>query len=114
MPTIRLCHATCREFDAFSDSSVGRGGDPNSALGVHLAGCLADTLRYVRHANWTKGYKAGAAALVVEAEISRALVAFSSNDFFGTDETGAYDRDAGDFTAARASFTAPFMGRSAR
>lgn len=32
-----MFHGTCRRFDAFTEESIGKGGDDNSSLGVHFA-----------------------------------------------------------------------------
>ena len=32
-----MFHGTCRRFEAFTEDSIGKGGDDNSSLGVHFA-----------------------------------------------------------------------------
>lgn len=106
IPPVTLYHATAAPtFTAFSEASVGRGGDANSSLGVHLAERPGDTLRYVTdHAG--QPVSPAARVLVVEASIERALLTWNSNDFFGTDEHGEQILDTDAFAARREALRA--------
>ena len=106
MPVVTLYHATSAPgLKAFDAGSVGLGGDANSALGVHLAERPEDTLRYVTDRNGNPVSR-HSRVLVVEADVSRAMVLSHSCDFFGIDEEGNQVREAGEFAERREALMA--------
>lgn len=79
---IILYHGTASAFDAFDGNFEARGVEPNSALGVHLTESAPVAADYATMATADRG--AGEpTVLVVEAEIRRACVCASREDFFG-------------------------------
>ena len=104
MPKVTLYHGTRdARLTGFSEDGMGTGGDPNCALGVYLTENPADAVRYADPGLHDGGAPArpGGRVLVVEAELSRAFVVTSYNEFFGTDVHGDNERSHDDFGAAR-------------
>lgn len=105
MPMITLFHATCDSaLTSFQAARIGSGGDANSALGIHFAERPEDTVRYVTDHRGSAAR--GARVLIVEADVSRALLTFSSNDFFGLDGEGNQVEHHEDFAARREALLA--------
>lgn len=104
MAKLTLYHGTAHDFEAFDRHFTLRGTEPNSALGIHLTESPAIAADYAelaardRHAGEPR-------VLVVEAEIERAALIGSVEDFLGRPMDlplgceGARSRE--DFVAAR-------------
>lgn len=76
-------HGTAHRFARFTEASIGRGVEPNTALGVH---CTDDPAAAADYAQSSASFDAAAAkpvVLVVEADIAQVVPVEDSNQFFG-------------------------------
>jgi hypothetical protein len=80
--TVTLYHGTAHDFSAFDESSVGRGGEGNAALGVHLTEDSSDAAEYAQSGVGDEGAGQGR-VLVVEVDLESVVVISSPEDFFG-------------------------------
>ena len=79
---IRVYHATREEFfEGFSDDKIGRGADPNSALGVYFCQDADEALGYVR--NRTGEFVENAQLVVADVRPGKVFVFVSLDHFFG-------------------------------
>lgn len=64
-----LYHGTAHDFQAFDDSSVGRGSDPNSTLGIFFTDCPATAADYAELSFVRDQGVSAPSVLVVEVEL---------------------------------------------
>jgi len=100
MPQITLYHGTANDFHAFDELSVGRGREPNSALGVHLVEDPAAAAEYARLCARSRN-SAEPRVLVVEVEVERVATCTSRRDFLGLDDDAGHGRTHEDFAEQR-------------
>ena len=84
-----MFHGTCRRFEAFTEDSIGKGGDDNSALGVHFAE-FPDAAGEYAEAGAGRG-EGNAEILVVLVPARNALEVRDYYTFFGFTEEGDPD-----------------------
>lgn len=94
-----MFHGTCRRFDAFTEESIGKGGDDNSSLGVHLAE-FPDTAAEYADAGHLRG-EGEATVLVVLVPARHAFEVRHYETFFGFNEEGNPDPNVGHAGFAR-------------
>lgn len=84
MSAIRLYHGTAHEFPEFTADFTLRGGEPNSALGIHLTESAANAAEYARLAAMDV-HGGVPRVLIVEADISKVALVGSAADYLGRD-----------------------------
>lgn len=99
-----LFHGTGRPFQHFSEEGVGKGGDENSALGVHAICCPEEAGEYARMSvNPDEDPEAGV-VLVLRYSYEKDAVIHSNNTFFGIDECGDSEYDHDHFAKMRQAY----------
>lgn len=97
-----LFHGTSRAFDEFSEDWIGKGGDANSALGVHLAEWPADSAEYAEISlSCEEGSNAHVLAVLCPAQNPK--IEFNYFSFFGFSDEEGQELDHAHFHRLRQS-----------